>query len=195
MYRRILIATDGSELAGKGLDHGLDLARAVGAHVVVVTVTEPWMPAFDDALALSADPDMQREYREGCERSAQRILADAAAQAAAAGVACTTVHVPDGHPSDAIVHAAAEHGADLVVMASHGRRGLGKVLLGSQTEAVLARSKVPVLVCAERVAFRPRRQGARAGSPRRWRSSRCRRPAPRAARPGRRTCARAGCPG
>src|SRR5690606_26668068 len=146
MYRRILIATDGSELAGKGLDHGLDLARAVGARVVVVTVTEPWMPAFDDALALSADPDMQREYREGCERSAQRILADAAAQAAAAGVACTTVHVPDGHPSDAIVHAAAEHGADLVVMASHGRRGLGKVLLGSQTEAVLARSKVPVLV-------------------------------------------------
>lgn len=146
MYRRILIATDGSELAGKGLDHGLDLARALRVPVVVVTVTEPWMPAFDDAMAMASDPDMQRQYREGCERSAQRVLADAAAQAAAVGVECTTVHVPDGHPSDAIVQAAEEHGASLVVMASHGRRGLGKVLLGSQTGAVLARSKVPVLV-------------------------------------------------
>lgn len=146
MYRRILIATDGSELAGKGLDHGLDLARALAVPVVVLTVTEPWMPAFDDALALSADPDLQRQYQQGCERSAQRILADAAAQAAAIGVPCTTLHLPDGHPSDAIVQAAADQDAGLVVMASHGRRGLGKVLMGSQTESVLSRSQVPVLV-------------------------------------------------
>ena len=82
MYDRILIATDGSELAGKGLRHGLALAAALRVPVVVVTVTEPWMPAFDDALALSADPAMQQEYREGCAHSAQRILQDdlAAAQ-------------------------------------------------------------------------------------------------------------------
>ena len=82
MYERILIATDGSELAGKGLAHGLTLAAALRVPVLVVTVTEPWMPAFDDALALSADPAMQAQYREGCSRSAQRILQDAAAQAA-----------------------------------------------------------------------------------------------------------------
>ena len=146
MYERILIATDGSELAGKGLRHGLALAAALRVPVVVVTVTEPWMPAFDDALALSADPAMQQEYREGCAHSAQRILQDAVGQAAAAGVACETVHVPDGFPSDAIVQVAAGHGAGLVVMASHGRRGLGRVLLGSQTQAVLARSTVPVLI-------------------------------------------------
>ena len=146
MYDRILISTDGSELAGKGLDQGLALAAALAVPVVVLTVTEPWMPAFDDALALSADPGMQAEYREGCARSAQRILRDASAQAAKAGVACETVHVPDGYPSDAIVQAASDHGAGLVVMASHGRRGLGRVLLGSQTQAVLAHSKVPVLV-------------------------------------------------
>ena len=80
MYERILIATDGSELAGKGLAHGLTLAAALRVPVLVVTVTEPWMPAFDDALALSADPAMQAQYREGCSRSAQRILQDAAAQ-------------------------------------------------------------------------------------------------------------------
>ena len=146
MYDRILIATDGSELAGKGLRHGLALAATLHVPVVVVTVTEPWMPAFDDALALSADPMLQQEYREGCALSAKRILEDAVAQASAAGVACETVHVPDGFPSDAIVQAVAEHRAGLVVMASHGRRGLGRVLLGSQTQAVLARSTVPVLI-------------------------------------------------
>ncbi|WP_024868474.1 universal stress protein [Pseudoxanthomonas suwonensis] len=146
MYDRILIATDGSELAGKGLAHGLGLAATLRVPVVVVTVTEPWMPAFDDAMALAADPDMQKQYQEGCARSAQRILQDALAQATSAGVACETVHVPDGYPSDAIVQAAADHKAGLIVMASHGRRGLGKVLLGSQTQSVLGRSTVPVLV-------------------------------------------------
>ena len=123
-------------------------SAAVWVGVVTPTskATEPWMPAFDDALALSADPAMQAEYREGCARSAQRILQDALARATTAGVACETVHVADGHPSEAIVAAVAGHGAGLVVMASHGRRGLGRVLLGSQTQAVLAKSTVPVLV-------------------------------------------------
>ena len=146
MYDRILIATDGSELAGRGLAHGLALAAALRVPVLVVTVTEPWMPAFDDALALSADPAMQAEYREGCARSAQRILQDAVAQATTAGVACETVHVAEGYPAEAVVKAATEHGAGLVVMASHGRRGLGRMLLGSQTQAVLVKSTVPVLV-------------------------------------------------
>lgn len=146
MYARILVATDGSELGGKGLAHGLRLAAALGAPVVVLTVTEPWTPAFDDALALSADPALQEQYRQGCVQTAQHILEAAAAQAAAAGVACTTVHVADGYPSQAIVAAVAEYGADLVVMASHGRSGLGRVLLGSQTRAVLSHLAVPVLV-------------------------------------------------
>ena len=146
MYDRILIATDGSELATRGLRHGLALAAALKVPVVLLTVTEPWMPAFDDALALSADPALRQEYREGCAESAQRILADAVAQATRAGVACETVHVPDGFPSEAIVKAVADHGVGLVVMASHGRRGLGRVLLGSQTQAVLSHSPVPVLV-------------------------------------------------
>ncbi len=146
MYDRILIATDGSELSGKGLDHGLRLAAALGVPVVVLTVSEPWTPAFADAVALSADPSLQDEYRKGCTQAAARILEDAAARAEALGVACRTVHVPEGYPSEAIVAAATDHGAGLVVMASHGRSGLGSVLLGSQTQAVLSHSTVPVLV-------------------------------------------------
>jgi nucleotide-binding universal stress UspA family protein len=146
MYDRILIATDGSELSGKGLRHGLALATALRVPVLLVTVTEPWMPAFDDALALSADPAMQAEYREGCAHSAQKILQEAVAQATTAGVACETLHVADGFPSEAIVKAAGEHRAGLIVMASHGRRGLGRMLLGSQTQAVLSQATVPVLV-------------------------------------------------
>lgn len=145
MYPRILIATDGSALAARGLEQGLRLAAALDVPVLLLTVTEPWMPSFDDALA-SADPALQQDYREGCARSAQRILQDAAAQAGAAGVASSTLHVAEGWPSDAIVKAAEDHGAGLVVMASHGRRGLGKVLLGSQTQAVLSHCTVPVLV-------------------------------------------------
>ena len=146
MFTRILIATDGSELAGRGLEHGLALAAALRLPVTVLTVTEPWAPAFDDAIALSADPTLAADYRKGCAESAQQILDAAAGRAAASGVACDTLHVPDGYPSDAIAKAAEDVGAGLVVMASHGRRGLGKVLLGSQTQTVLSHSKVPVLV-------------------------------------------------
>jgi len=146
MYASILIATDGSELGGKGLRHGLALAGALGVPVTVLTVTEPWAPGFDDAMALAGDPALQQEYRAGCAEAARRILDDALAQAAAAGVACRTLHVPDAYPSGAIVRAAADCGAELVVMASHGRGGLGRALLGSQTQAVLSDSRVPVLV-------------------------------------------------
>ena len=85
MYKHILIATDGSELAGRGLVHGLALAAALRVPVVVVvTVTEPWMTAFDDALSMSSDPLLQAEYHKGCAQAAQRILHDAQARAEAA---------------------------------------------------------------------------------------------------------------
>ena len=146
MYDRILIATDGSELSAKGLQHGLELAAGLKAQVLVLTVTEPWMQGFDDALALAADPKMQEQYAQGCAQAARKILEDAIGRAAGAGVACETLHVADAYPAQAIVQAAEAHGAGLVVMASHGRSGLGRVLLGSQTQAVLVKSTVPVLV-------------------------------------------------
>jgi len=145
MYARILVATDGSDLGGKGLRHGLALAGALGARVLVLTVSEPWTPAFDDALAL-AGPGLQQQYRDSCAALARKVLADASARAAALGLDCETVYVADAYPADTIVDVARSRGADLVVMASHGRRGLGRVLLGSQTQAVLAQLELPVLV-------------------------------------------------
>ena len=147
MYKHILISTDGSDVARKGVEHGLALAKAVGAKVTVVTVSEPfpfhasvagagWVPTADDVSGYEA---AQKDY-------AGKVLAAAKAQADGAGVTATTLHVPDAWPAEAIVDTAKTAGCDLIVMASHGRRGLGRLILGSQAAEVLAQSAVPVLV-------------------------------------------------
>lgn len=146
MYTRILIATDGSELANKGLDHGLSLAKRLDADVTILTVTEPtvpvgtatgaaWVPAFDPSELDRAKND-----------AAKNILEAAGKAAEAAGVRFKTVHLANHYPAEGIVHAAEEHGNNLIVIASHGRRGLGRLLLGSQATEVLTHSKIPVLV-------------------------------------------------
>lgn len=145
MYQHILIATDGSELSRKGMDHGLSVAAATGARVTVLTVTEPWQSA-DPSMAWGGVPDLPAAWREERVREAREILEAAQAAAAARGVACDAVHVPEGFPAEAIVEQAKGLGVDLIVMASHGRRGLGRLLLGSQTNNVVTHSEVPVLV-------------------------------------------------
>jgi nucleotide-binding universal stress UspA family protein len=142
MYRNILIATDGSELAQKAVAAGLELARALKAEVTIVTATEPWSAmATQPALAFPIE-----EYEKAAAEAAAGILAGASAAAAQAGVACATVHVSE-FPAEGIVETATAKGCDLIVMASHGRRGLSKLLLGSQATRVLTLSPVPVLVC------------------------------------------------
>lgn len=147
MYKHILIATDGSELGGKGVEAGLALARQLGARATVVTVTEMWDSANIAASAMwMADARPVQEYENAAAEGARKILDAAGAAAKAAGVDVGLVHVKDRHPADGIVQAATDAGADLIVMASHGRRGLGRLILGSQTSEVLVHSKVPVLV-------------------------------------------------
>ncbi|HEY4169031.1 MAG TPA: universal stress protein [Reyranella sp.] len=144
MYKHILISTDGSEVAQKGVDHGLSLAKALGARVTVVTVTEryplyaspEWIPGPDEIEAYDT------RQREG----ATQVLADVKAAADRLGVAAEIIHVPDAQPAEAIIATAKEHDCSLIVMASHGRRGLRRLLLGSQTSEVLVGSPVPVLV-------------------------------------------------
>ena len=147
MYKKILIATDGSPLATKGLDHGLRLAKGLGARVTVLTVSEPWFPPVVDPYGYYALDDAQlMAMRQSAARAAEGILKAARSAADAAGVVCETAYEPTAHPADAIVAYAQESGADLIVMASHGRRGVQRVLLGSQTNHVLSHSPVPVLV-------------------------------------------------
>ena len=146
MYKRILIATDGSELAGRAVAHGLALAKAVNAPVALVTVTQPWsaLQLAHEARLGSTNPINQ--FEDMAVASAKAILDAAAQKAKAAGVACDLVHVADQHPAEGIIATAGKQGCDLIVMASHGRRGVGRLLLGSQASEVLAHSKVPTLI-------------------------------------------------
>ncbi|MET3793560.1 universal stress protein [Aquamicrobium terrae] len=147
MYSHILIATDGSELAQKGIDHGLSLAKALSAKVIFVMVTEPFpIAAGATASGWVAGPNDISRYEEGQKEFAGGLLEKARAAAEKMGVEAKVVHVADRWPADAIIEVAEEHGSNLIVMASHGRRGLGRLLLGSQTVEVLTHSKVPVLV-------------------------------------------------
>ncbi|MBN9888147.1 universal stress protein [Salipiger abyssi] len=146
MYKKILIATDGSELAGKAVEHGVALAQTVGADVVVVTVTEMW-----SALDMSRETPKHavqaiQSYEAHEAEHAHAILGAACALAKKAGVACEPSHIGDQRPAEGILQAAKMSEADLIVMATHGRRGVNRVLLGSQTNEVVTHSDIPVLV-------------------------------------------------
>ena len=144
MYKHILIPTDGSELSGKAIRQGVALARIFGAGVTVLTVS----PTFHN---LALDPvmvtDTPEQYRKDCEARAEKYLGAARVEAGIAGVPCELEHVVHDHPFQVIVDTAAAKHCDLIVMASHGRRGMAGLLLGSETTKVLTHTKVPVLVC------------------------------------------------
>jgi nucleotide-binding universal stress UspA family protein len=147
MYTNILIATDGSELAQKAVDHGLSLARKLGSKVTVMTASEPF-PVYamgGEFGAVAAQIDWEA-YREGNRQLAAGILDRAKKSAEKSGVQIETLHVEDMRPAEAIIDTAKERGCNLIVMASHGRRGLSRLLLGSQTVEVLTYSQLPVLV-------------------------------------------------
>jgi len=147
MYKNILIATDGSELAEKGVDQGVALAKETGAKVTFVSVTE-LLPSYGIVVAAewASSPAAFQEYREAITKAATEILSKAKAKATEIGVGAEAVHVENPSPAQGIVEAANARNADLIVIASHGRRGVNKLLLGSQAAEVLSLSTVPVLV-------------------------------------------------
>jgi len=145
MFKHILIPTDGSKLAAKGVRAGVKLARALRARVTAVHVMPPYVPPFGDAVlyvpALTAG-----EHEKACRRTATKILALVESEAKRAGVRCATAAVTDPQPWGGIVRVAHSKKCDAIAIASHGRGGLGGLILGSQTQRVLAHSKIPVLV-------------------------------------------------
>jgi len=126
MHRHVLIPTDGSELAERGVAHGLALAKSVGAKVSAIYVVEP-------LLAMTGD------FASVLDR-----VANAAKEA---GVSCETIQVENVPPHEAIIAAAEDKGCNLIVMSWHGRSGLSTLLIGSVTNKVLTYAKTPVLVC------------------------------------------------
>ena len=146
MYKRILVATDGSELATKAVEHAMSLAKRAQAPVVVATVTEAWSSLDLGRAVRHGSQNPIAEYEEMMTTLANQVLEKASHIAKSQGVSCELVHVQDRHPAEGIVAAATEKGCDLIVMASHGRRGISRLLLGSQANEVLTHSKIPVLI-------------------------------------------------
>jgi nucleotide-binding universal stress UspA family protein len=148
MYRSILLSTDGSEVAEKGVKQGLALAKALNAKVTVITVSEPLPIDYGSGHASGWIPTKAEveSFDEACKERADKVLGEARAMADQVGISAELLHVPNSHPATAIIETAKSRGCDLIVMASHGRRGLRKLLLGSQTSEVVVDGSVPVLV-------------------------------------------------
>jgi len=146
MYRNILIATDGSELAHKAVDHGLELAKSVGAKVTAVIVEAPF-DVFEVRASRRAQISAEFEHHaQTIKQHATKVLGDVASAAQKAGLNCDTVQVEHDQPYEAIIKTAEAKGCDAIVMASHGRSGISAVLLGSVTNKVLTHTAIPVVV-------------------------------------------------
>lgn len=143
MYKTILIPTDGSQLSAMAAAHAVELAKQFGAKLVVLTVTSPWASIAIGEIAVALP---EAEYTTRANQNAEAFLKVVTDQATAAGVSFDAVHAHNINPYEAIVATADERGCDLIVMGSHGRRGVEGFLLGSETVDVLTHSKVPVLV-------------------------------------------------
>ena len=145
MYKRILVATDGSTLSKKAIASAIELAALSGAELVAVKVTPRYPQSyFEGSLPLTATEVAKIE--KGWTDGAQKVLDAVVKAAKAKGVSTKTVVVKSDIVSDAPIAAAKKHKADLIVMASHGRRGIKRVLLGSEPQQVLTHANVPVLV-------------------------------------------------
>jgi nucleotide-binding universal stress UspA family protein len=145
MFRRILCATDGSKRSAHAVKTAAGLARSSTANVILVHVTPDYRtPYYPDGVMI--DWPSEKDYKRDCKAAADKVFEKDAAIALKEGVQVETVHLFGDSPAEEILSAAKKNKADLIVMASHGRKGFEALLLGSETQKVLARTNVPVLV-------------------------------------------------
>ena len=145
MYQKILVATDGSTLSKKAVTHAIALAGATGAELVALKVVPRYPQSyFEGGLALQV-AEVSRVEKQWAE-AAQRVVDEVKKAAEAKGVKSRGITVKSDLASDAIIAAAKKQKCKLIIMASHGRRGVKRLLLGSETQQVLTHSPVPVLV-------------------------------------------------
>ncbi|BAO28652.1 universal stress protein [Sulfuritalea hydrogenivorans] len=145
MFKHILVPTDGSQLSSDTSRRAIAFAKETGAKVTFFFAKPDYPVAFYGEGAL-IDPTTPEKFAEMAEQQAKEILSAHEAEAKAAGVACAGTSAVSDIPYEAIIAAAEQAGADLIFMASHGRRGISGLLLGSETQKVLTHSKIPVLV-------------------------------------------------
>jgi nucleotide-binding universal stress UspA family protein len=145
MYKNILVATDGSKLSSKAVAQAIDLAQSLGATLTAFYASPDYpMPAYSDGVVY--EPVSRKEYTALCKKEAERILGAVGLKAESAGLEFKSAHAIATAPWAAILAAARKHKCEAIVMASHGRGGVSALLLGSETQKVLAHSKLPVLV-------------------------------------------------
>jgi nucleotide-binding universal stress UspA family protein len=148
IYQHILIPTDGSDLSARGVEEGVKLASSLGSRVTFLIAITPFSSLGDLGHAfVGASDAFRRQAIEYLEEDARKALATASSIAAAAGVTADAIKVESDHPNEAIIDTAKSKGADLILMASHGRSGFKAAFLGSVTQKVITHSDLPVLVC------------------------------------------------
>ncbi len=145
MYKKILIATDGSSLSKKAVGNGLALAESLGAEIVIVKVVGRYISSYFEGGYILPNEDVERIEKQWSDEA--QVSVDAVKQMAARkGLKAKAVVVRSNYVADAIISAAIKNKCHLIVMSSHGRRGIKGILLGSETQHVLTHSKIPVLV-------------------------------------------------
>ncbi len=143
MFKTILVPTDGSELSSKAVEKALEFARLHGSKLISLSVAEPYpFTTLYEGGVVYEPKQFEDKMRQLAEQHV-RVVADAAS---AAGVTCETVVVQSFNPHEEIINTAKKYQCDAIFMASHGRRGLNRLFLGSETQKVLAHSDIPVLV-------------------------------------------------
>lgn len=146
MYQHIMLPFDGSELSLKAVHEGIALAKSLGARMTLITVVPPYHMGITSSLVSSLVQDLETRHEEASREEARKLHTDVVARAKSDGVQCDSLVVMGDDLYARIIESAGTRKCDLIVMASHGRRGLDAVLLGSETVKVLTHSKIPVLV-------------------------------------------------
>jgi len=146
MFKHILLPTDGSKISDRAVQRGLEFAQEIKAQVTSIHVVPEFRMIADESFVLPISAELKKRYDTEAKARAQKLVDAVAKRAAAAGVDHAGLVVTGDLPYEEIINAARKRKCDLIMMASHGRRGMAGLLLGSETSKVLTHSKIPVLV-------------------------------------------------
>lgn len=146
MFQHILLPTDGSKLSDRAVKRGIEFAKSANASVTAVHVVPEFRMVVEEGFVSPMSAELKKRFENESQQHARKMLDKVEAAARGAGVQCDSVAVVSDYPYQQIIETARKKKCDLIIMASHGRRGLSSLLLGSETAKVLTHSKVPVLV-------------------------------------------------
>ena len=146
MFKHLLLPTDGSKFSERAVQRGIEFAKSLGARVTTVHVIPEFRMMADESFVLPTSADLKRRYEKEAKVRAEKMLEKIGENARAADVAYNAITVSGDIPYEKIIETAKKCKCDLIMMASHGRRGISGLLLGSETSKVLTHSKIPVLV-------------------------------------------------